>query len=297
MRPEPDWVEGRRGPRMKSVTQRMRRAIIGNWKQAILSASALAAFVVAWSLFSAYLHADWPFQGLKPSGSREYVPYLWDVLRAFGQSFTTRFDLLGGLLMTENIVASLKRISIGFALALVTAVPLGLLMGRSRNAEAASRPIVEIFRPIPPLAWVPVFLVVFRFFWGPILIVFTGIFFPVLFSVRLGARSVDPVLIDAARTLGARRSALFTKVVLPYTIPYLMTGITVGLGIGWMCIVAAEMLGAVGGGVGAFIFTASTISRYDFVYAGILVIAILSVLTTGVAGLVERWLRGWMGFK
>ncbi len=282
---------------MSSIVQRMRRVVVDSWKQMLLSVLSLVAFIIVWSVFAAYLHSDWPFERLRPSGAADYVPYFWEVLRAFAETFTTRNDLLGGLLMSENMFASLKRIGVGFALALVTAVPLGLVMGRSKNAEASTRPVVEIFRPIPPLAWVPIFLIVFKFFWGPILIVYMGIFFPVLFNVRLGARSVEPVLVDAARTLGAGRGALFRKVVLPYTVPYLMTGITVGLGIGWMCIVAAEMLGTVGGGVGAYIFTASTISRYEFVYAGILAIAILSILTTGVAGLVERWLRRWMGFK
>lgn len=283
---------------MRGTAERLRKMVIESGFQLVLSSMAVAVFLVGWWLASAYLHGDWPFpHSTRQIGFENYLPYWWDVLRAFGQSFAKANPALGGLLMTQHIASSLKRISIGFALALITALPLGLLMGRSRSAEAAGRPILELFRPIPPLAWVPIFLVVFRFFWGPIAIVFLGIFFPILLSVKLGARSVDPVLLDAARTLGAKRSTLFAKVVLPYTIPYLMTGITVGLGIGWMCIVAAEMLGAVGGGVGYYIFSASNAGLYEFMYGGMLMIAILSVLTTGIAGLVERWLRRWMGFK
>lgn len=282
---------------MAKSAERLWKSIRAHRAQLAFSVLSIAAFLLAWWLFAAFLHGDWPFPRSRPFGSYAYVPYWWDVLQAFGTSFVTPNSSFGGLLMGQHMMASLKRIAIGFALALVTAVPLGLLMGRSGNAEATARPIVEIFRPIPPLAWVPIFLVVFKFFWGPVAIVFMGIFFPVLFNVRLGAKSVDPVLMDAARTLGAKRSVLFTKVVLPYTIPYLMTGITVGLGIGWMCIVAAEMLGTVGGGVGYYIFVTNSFSSYDFMYAGMLAIAILSVLTTGIAGLVERWLRKWMGFK
>ncbi len=283
---------------MSGIANRLRKIVIDSWFQLTLSAVSIVAFLVVWWLVAAYLHGEFPF----PSSTRndtlaEELPYWWDVLKAFGQSFVTANVGLGGVLMTQHIISSLKRIAIGFVLAMVIAVPLGLVIGRSRNAEAAGRPIVEVFRPIPPLAWVPIFLVVFKFFWGPILIVFLGIFFPILLNVRLGARSVDPVLLDAARTLGAKRRALFTKVVLPYTTPYLMTGITVGLGIGWMCIVAAEMLGTVGGGVGYYIYAASNAHLYEFMFAGMLMIAILSILTTGIAGLVERWLRRWMGLK
>jgi len=280
---------------MSGIADYLRKTLVESWFRLLLSVIALVAFLAAWWLFSAYLWGDWPFPASTHVQTAAYLPYWWDVLKAFGRSFSE--PTIGGLLMTQHIAASLKRIVIGFVLALVTAIPLGLLMGRSEKAEAAARPIVELFRPIPPLAWVPVFLVVFSLFWGPVAIVFLGIFFPVLLNVRLGAKSVDPVLLDAARTLGARRGTIFMKVVLPYTTPYLVTGITVGLGIGWMCIVAAEMLGAVGGGVGYYIYAASLNSQYELMYAGMLTIAILSVLTTGIAGLVERWLRKWMGLK
>lgn len=267
------------------------------WRKVLLGVGSLVAFVALWSLYSAWLHGDWPFAYREWSASSEYIPYPLDVLRALYESFTQP-DPFTQLYMTSHIYASLKRMFFGFALALVTAVPLGLLMGRSQNAEAFGKPIVEMFRPIPPLAWVPVFLIALKLFWGPIAIVFLGIFFPMLLNVSFGARSVDPVLIDAARTLGARRGAIFAKVVLPSTLPYMMTGIKVGLGVGWMCIVAAEMLGAVGGGVGLYIYNmAFQGALYDFMYAGMMVIGLLSVMTTGVAEMLERRLSRWMGMK
>ncbi len=280
---------------MVKVKTALRRAFLDNWKFLLLSAASLAAFLLFWSLYAAWLRADWPFHGT-PSPSAEYVPYPWVVLGALIGSFTTP-DPATRLLMTDHILASLKRMFLGFLLAFGLALPLGLLMGRSRSVEAVSSPIVELFRPIPPLAWVPIFMVVFAFTTGPILIVFLGIFFPVLLNVRLGAKSVDPLLIDAARTLGAKGHQIFTSVIFPSTIPHMMTGIKVGLGIGWMCIVAAEMLGAVGGGVGYYIFATSQYGRYDLMFAGMVVIGILSVLTTGVAGLIERWVYRWMGMK
>ncbi len=270
--------------------------LLARWKYLVVSIVSLAVFILLWSLYSAYLHGDWPFEFRHRVLTAEYVPYPWVVFRAFIDSFTTP-DPFSGLLMTDHIWASLKRIGVAFFLAFIIAVPLGLLIGRSKWAESASDPIIEMFRPIPPLAWVPIFLVIFMFFWGPVLIVFLGIFFPLLMNVRLGAKSVDPTLIDAARTLGAKKVQIFQKVVFPYTVPYMMTGIKVGLGIGWMCIVAAEMLGAVGGGVGYYIFATAGVNRYELMYSGMVTIGLLSFLTAGVAGLIERRLYRWMKMK
>lgn len=268
-----------------------------NWLRILLGCASLAVFIALWWLYSAYLHAEWPFLGRTPSSTAEYLPNPLQVLSAFFDSFVHR-DPVSHLFMTSHIYASMKRIFFGFVLAFALAVPAGLLMGRSRNAEAFGKPIVEIFRPIPPLAWVPIFLIALKLFWGPIMIVFLGIFFPILLNVTFGAKSVDPVLLDAAKTLGAKKRHQFFKVVLPFTLPYLMTGVKVGLGIGWMCIVAAEMLGAVGGGVGYYIYNMAFQPAYfDRMYAGMLVIGLLSVLTTGVAGVIERRLYRWMGMK
>jgi ABC-type nitrate/sulfonate/bicarbonate transport system permease component len=270
--------------------------LLVKWEYLIIPVLSLAVFIGLWSLYSAWLHGDWPFAWRTSVIRAEYVPYPWVVFQAFIDSFTTP-DPFSGLYMTDHIIASMKRIGVAFFLAFVIAVPLGLLIGRSRRVEAVSYPIIEIFRPIPPLAWVPIFLVIFMFFWGPVFIVFLGIFFPLLLNVKLGARSVDATLIDAARTLGANKIQIFGKVVFPYTVPYMMTGIKVGLGIGWMCIVAAEMLGAVGGGVGYYIFATAGVTRYELMYSGMVTIGLLSILTAGVAGLIERRMYRWMKMK
>jgi NitT/TauT family transport system permease protein len=200
--------------------------------------------------------------------------------------------------MGDLIISSLIRVFWGFLIALALAFPLGIIMGRIGAAEALGRPIVEMFRPIPPLAWVPIFLLVFGSFWGPAGIVFLGAFFPILLNVMFGVKSVDPMLIDAARTLGAKRSHVFTKVIVPSSIPYLMTGVTVGLGVAWMCIVAAEITPLKGGvGLGYYILYSAQNLTYDLTYATMIVIGILSMLTTGVAALVERRVSKWMGLK
>lgn len=274
---------------MAAVKQELKKWFTANWQRIALSILSVSVFIVAWYLFSAYLRATSPTL-------YEYVPPPGQVLDAFIRSFTVR-DSISGLYMWDHIWSSMKRIVLGFGIAVGLALPIGLLMGSLRGAEAAGRPIVEMFRPIPPLAWIPIFLVVFGIVWGPVAIVFMGIFFPVLLNVMFGVRTVDPVLIDAARTLGAKRVHIFMKVVLPFTIPYFMTGVKVGLGIGWMCIVAAEMLGSVGGGVGYYIFSKATSSQYDLMFAGMIVIGLLSTLTTGIAGFFEERLYRWMGMK
>lgn len=199
--------------------------------------------------------------------------------------------------MWGNIWASLRRFGMGFIIAFGLAIPLGLLMGFFPTLEIFAKPIIEIFRPIPPIAWVPVFLLVFALFWGPVAVIFIGVFFPLLSSVIFGVKSVDKNLVDAAKTLGANRRVLFSKVVFPYTIPYLMTGVTIGLGIGWMCIVAAEIIGAVGGGVGYYIDFMQQLGKYPSMYAGMVVIAILGIVTVGVSRYIEGRLTKQMGMK
>ena len=168
-------------------------------------------------------------------------------------------------------------------------------MGYLRYAYDVGSPIVEIFRPIPPIAWVPFFIILLGPLVGPIWVIFLGAFFPILSNVIFGVRSVDNTLLDAAKTLGAKRITIFSKVVLPYTIPFIMAGVTIGVGIAWMCIVAAEMLGAEGGGVGSYIRVNSDLNNFPAMFAGMVVIAALGLITLGVARLLEKQVSPWRG--
>jgi ABC-type nitrate/sulfonate/bicarbonate transport system permease component len=243
----------------------------------------LVGFVVVWWIAATLYNID-------------YFPTPDKVYTAFINSFTHNDPTLGNT-MWGNMFASLKRFATGFLLAFVAAVPVGLLMGSSKIIDSLLKPIVELFRPIPPIAWVPIFLIALGFFWGPVFIIFIGVFFPLMSAVYFGVKSVDPVLLDAARTQGAGRFSIFSKVVLPSTVPHIMTGIRIGLGIGWMCIVAAEMIGAVGGGVGYYLTVQQLVGNYPALYAGIVVIALLGLATTSLSGYIEKWLAARMGFK
>jgi NitT/TauT family transport system permease protein len=254
-----------------------------NLKSLFFVTVSLVGFVLIWWIAASLYHID-------------YFPTPDKVYNAFINSFTHDDPFLG-INMWQNISASLQRFATGFLLAFLLAVPLGLLMGSSRILDSLLKPIIELFRPIPPIAWVPIFLIALGFFWGPVFIIFIGVFFPLTSSVYFGVKSVDPVLLDAARTQGAGPAAIFSKVVLPSTVPHIMTGIRIGLGIGWMCIVAAEMIGAVGGGVGYYLTVQQLVGNYPALYGGIVVIALLGLATTGLSGYVEKRLAQRMGTK
>jgi len=274
----------------RALGEMFRKYLTDHFRRIILGVLALAIFIAIWYLASWRLNES---NGVLAS----YFPYPHQVARAFLASFTS--PIPGPEAHMLNLAAaSLERVLIGFGIALAISVPFGMLMGAFRTFEDLGKPIVEVFRPIPPIAWAGTFMFAFKAFWGPIAIVFVGAFFPILINVIFGVRSVDPVLMDAAKTLGASRKHIFTKVIVPSTLPYMMTGIKVGLGVAWMCIVAAEMLPIRGGGgLGYAIWTISDIGRYDYVYSIMIMIAILSILTAGVAGQVEQRLYKWMGMK
>lgn len=255
-------------------------------RRLLISAGSIAIFILIWHILAWWDHQE---------PDVVVIAYPSEVFATLINSFVE--EDYRTHLMQVDIVASLKRLLLGFLLAIGIALPMGLLMGYSYIAMAASKPIVEVLRPIPPLAWLPVFLMLFGNALGPIMIVFVGIFFPVLLAVIFGVRSVPPELIDAARTLGATRIGVFRRVIFPSTVPYLMNGVYIGLGVGWMCIVAAEMLGVEGGGLGSRLWASYATGNYDSMYASIIMLGILGVLTTELARILSSRVRDWMGME
>jgi ABC-type nitrate/sulfonate/bicarbonate transport system permease component len=177
--------------------------------------------------------------------------------------------LSGELLM--HLGASLRRELIAFGFALV-AIPLGIAMGWWRALHDMVDPVVELLRPIPPIAWIPLSILWFGV--GDLqnqFIIFLGIFFPILINTIIGVKNIDPNLIRAARCLGANEWRMLRRVVLPAVLPQLMTGIRVGFGVGWMALVAAELVGATSG-LGFLINDARSLLRTDVIILGMLVI-------------------------
>lgn len=204
-------------------------------------------------------------------------------------------DPMTGLSLTYYIKSSMGTFLKGFGLAFLVALPLGLLLGTFATAREIATPIIEILRPIAPIAWAPIFLLAINYTVGPILVVTVGIFFPLLTNIIFGVTKIDHTLVDAAKTLGASGPQIFVKILIPSTIPYVMNGIKIGLGIGWMCIVAAEMFATNLAGVGFFVANMANFFRWPYAYAGIIVIAVLGLLTTGVAEYIHKLVSRRMG--
>jgi ABC-type nitrate/sulfonate/bicarbonate transport system permease component len=270
---QPDVLRGVRGYISSNITT----------IKLFLMIISLPVFLLTWWGISSYLYTQNFF----------YLPTPQDVWEALVQSVT--YDPATGVPLAESIYASLRRFLTGFIIAFALAVPLGLLLGKSQLIMAFSRPIVEVLRPVPPIAWVPFLFLAFGFFWGPVMAIFIGVFFPILENTIFGVRSVDPVLIDAAKTQGALNGKIFLKVILPSSVPYIMAGVKIGLGVGWMCIVAAEFFGAQGGGVGSMIVNGQAIARYDIMFAGMVTVAMLGLTTYLLSSYIEKKVLEWMG--
>lgn len=185
--------------------------------------------------------------------------------------------------LIEHLLYSLYRVAWGFFLALALGIPLGLLMGWSRSLRRMAGPVVEMLRPVPPLAWIPISILWFGIgIKSAAFIIFLGAIFPILLNTIAGVRSVNPTLLEAARTLGAGERDILRKVLLPGAAPSIFVGLRIGLGIAWMTLVAAEFTGVRSGyGLGYMIMTARDIQRADEIMAGMLVI--------GLAGLILDW--------
>lgn len=200
-----------------------------------------------------------------------------------------------GYRLLGHVAASLERVLLGFAFALVLAVPMGVLMGWSSSIEGVLDPLVEVIRPVPPLAWLPLAVVWFGI--GKLsaaFLIFLGSFFPIILNTVSGVKSVDPNMVEAARTLGAHRFTILARVLVPGAMPSVITGMRIGVGIGWMTLVAAEMTGVKSGyGLGYMILTARDVGRYDLVVAGIVVIGLIGFLMDRLIKLAEKRLLRW----
>ena len=173
-------------------------------------------------------------------------------------------------------------------------MPLGIVVGWFPILRNMLTPVIETIRPIPPLAWIPLAILWFGIgFQSAAFIIFLGCFFPILLSTISGVLSVEKRLIEAAKTLGATEQNIFLQVLIPGSTPSIFTGIRIGIGIGWMTLVAAEFTGVKSGyGLGYMIMVARDIQRPDFVIAGMATIGLLGyLLDVGVRRLEARVLR------
>jgi NitT/TauT family transport system permease protein len=192
-----------------------------------------------------------------------------------------------------HLFASMTRVYGGFALAALVAVPLGLLIGRNEKVRGLLDPFLQLMRPIPVTAWLPLSMILFGL--GPrsaFFLVFLGAFYPILLNTVFGVRSVEKRLFEAASMLGCSGSAQFFRVVLPAALPSIFTGLRLGLGLAWFVIVVGEMTG-VPQGLGAVIMDGRTLSRTELVICGMIVIGIAGFISDRIVVAIMNRLLRW----
>jgi NitT/TauT family transport system permease protein len=215
---------------------------------------------------------------------------LWEFLAGYvvkNSALLPRFSevLFSFYLLREyiplDILISFLHFSIGLTLAFAIALPLGIGMGWFRNVFKAVDPLIEILRPIPPLAWIPLAIVWFGLtHYSAGFIIFLGAFFPILINSYTGFRDVPRVLVETGKVLGCiGNKELIRYVALPYALPSVATGTRVGMGVGWMALVAAEMFGVSKNGLGFRLFNEFYYwKQMDYVIAYMLILGLLALI-------------------
>jgi ABC-type nitrate/sulfonate/bicarbonate transport system permease component len=196
------------------------------------------------------------FSLLAPPDLDIIIPFLfnstnsvWDAFKTLIFGYGTFFQELD---LFRHLFYSVIKVMFGYCIALMIGIPLGILMGWRENVGRFFYPVVEIIRPIPPIAWIPCAILWFSatrpaFFPGIYyagFIIFIGAFFPILLNTTAGVRELKKVYIEAAKSMGANETQLLIKVIIPGALPSIVTGMRVGMGVGWMCLVGAEIVNA-----------------------------------------------------
>jgi ABC-type nitrate/sulfonate/bicarbonate transport system permease component len=198
-----------------------------------------------------------------------------------------------GFSLWDHVWASLVRVLAGFGVATVTGVALGMVLGLRRTTYEATKAVLEPLRFIPPIAWIPLAIVLMRGFSRYAFIIWIGAFFPILVGTMAGILRVSPLLVDVCKVFGARRLFIVLRVVVPGALPEIVAGMRIGLGVGWMCIVAAEMIGGDNVGLGRLMMNYADLLRVDMVIVGMITIGVIGYVTNELLILVERRLFPW----
>lgn len=220
-----------------------------------------------------------------------FFPSPASICKAF-IGLATRGDI-EGVNLGLHVWKSLIRILSGFAVASAIGVPLGLLMGLYPNLYRWTRSVIEPVRFIPPIAWIPLAIVLLAGFQRYVFLIWLGAFFPIFITTLRSVGRVNPVHIHVTTVFGASRLYKIRKIIIPSVLPDIVTGMRVGLGIAWMCIVAAEMIGGEMVGVGRLILKYAELLRMSEIVVGMLVIGLIGFLMNEVFIVIERKLFRW----
>jgi NitT/TauT family transport system permease protein len=242
------------------------------------------AIIVGWELISITIDNPWK------------LPLLETIITILADPTK---KLLGTGSLLENTYFSLKRVFLGFALACGIAIPLGIFMGWWTRIGDLFDYTIEVLRPIPPLAWIPLILAWFGLgLRSSIIIIFIGAFFPILVNTIEGVKNVNTGLIEVAKTFKAGEYQILRKIVIPSAAPYIVTGLRIGMGIAWMCLVAAEMMpGIAPSGLGYLIWQANYIGNVSIIIAGIVYIGVIGLAIDRTFKFVEKRYFSWRNVK
>jgi len=206
-----------------------------------------------------------------------------------GQVVSGTLELARDGTLWEHIGASLFRVGAGFGLAVLFAIPLGLWMGWVHGAFVTLNPLFQILRPISPIAWIPIAILWFGVGdASPIYLIFIASVFPMIVQTTVGVHTIEKRYLRAAENFGVPRGKLFRKVVFPATLPQIIVGMRIGLGVAWLVVVAAEMI-ALRSGLGYMIIDSRNAgNRYDLVIAGMIIIGLIGLALDGIMRLLEN---------
>lgn len=260
------------------TVQRRRRRLSPQWQSYLVSTGAVLLAVVLWHIAATFK--------LQLFIRFDNIP----VPREVGAQF---LELIGEIEFYRHIAASLIRIGISYALAAVTGIFIGILMGRIKIIEDLVVPYIEILRPIPAVAWIPLAILMWPTEESSIMfITYLGAFFPIVMNTVHGVESTPEVLIRAARSLGASRAKIFWEVVLPGALPSITTGLAIGMGVSWFSLLAGEIISGQYG-IGYFTWAAYTLVQYPNIIIGMLCIGFLGTGSTYLVKLATRPFLRW----
>ncbi|MBE6506075.1 MAG: ABC transporter permease [Methanobrevibacter millerae] len=229
------------------------------------------AIIIFWYLITGGLHLVEPF----------VLPSPIDVLNS-------AINIIESGKLVKNTIDTLFKVFSGLILASVVAIPLGILLGWYQTLEDLASFVISILRPIPPVAWIPFSILWFGIGTIPaVFIIFMGCVFPILVYTLDGVKRTDKVLIESAQTLGANDWHVLKKVILPSTVPYIVSGLKVGVGIALMCTISAEMIGS-SSGLGYMILTATNLFDTGTTVVGMLVIGLIGLVLDYIFGLAQK---------
>jgi ABC-type nitrate/sulfonate/bicarbonate transport system permease component len=247
-------------------------------KAAVLSVMSLIGFLVFWQIAAHYVASS-------------FFPSVGAVFKAF-KNLILNGDTQG-ISLAAHSWASLYRVLLGFNLGVLLGVPIGLLMGLNKQIYNSTRSVVEPFRFIPPIAWIPLAIIFFAGDTRFAFLIFLGAFFPVYTSTLVGVQRVEPLHKKVVAVYGASKFYTLLHVVIPTVLPDILGGMRVAMGAAWLTIVAAELAGGTNEGLGRMMLNYAELLKIPEIIVGMIVIGAIGFVINELLLMVERYLFKW----